>query len=107
MPLIEGRVIPFLGVGVNRCGRPTGEAWGPSRYLPDGGELTKHLIATAGDPADEPQDLLRVSQYVAVMSDTGPLYGELRRLLKADYSITGVHCFLDGLPALMHAKGFP
>ena len=37
--LVEGRVIPLLGAGVNRCGRPDGSAWDHGRYAPDGAEL--------------------------------------------------------------------
>ncbi len=25
--IADGRVVPFLGAGVNLCGRPEGEAW--------------------------------------------------------------------------------
>lgn len=110
-PLVAGRVIPFLGAGVNLCGRPAGETWGLNRYLPSGWELTKHLTEMYGyskeDPRDQDPDLLRVSQYVAVMSGTGPLYEELRRLFLAEYPRTVVHKFLARLPGVMRSKQYP
>jgi hypothetical protein len=111
-PMLEGRVVPFLGAGVNLCGRPR-DSVDPSRfarwegkYLPSGGELTEYLVRTYNYPSNEPLDLLRVSQFVAVTSGTGPLYDELRRLLvKGDYPVTAVHRFLANLPAAMRAPG--
>lgn len=41
--IAEGRVIPLLGAGVNRCGRPDDTEWGHRRYLPDGSELSHYL----------------------------------------------------------------
>lgn len=103
--LTEGRVVPLLGAGVNRCGRPDGAAWGPGRYLPDGGELARHLAAYAAYPAPDPGDLVRVSQYFAVMLGAGPLYDELRELFDADYPPTPVHRFLAELPQRLRAQG--
>ncbi len=49
--LAEGRVIPLLGAGVNRCGRPPDAGWGTGTYLPDGGELSRYLASCAAfDP---------------------------------------------------------
>jgi hypothetical protein len=111
--MLEGRVVPFLGAGVNLCGRPRDPAdptklvpWA-GKYLPSGRELTEHLVNTYNYPKEEPLDLLRVSQFVAVMSGTGPLYKELRQLLvKGEPPITAVHHFLAGLPAAMRAAGY-
>jgi hypothetical protein len=118
-PMLEGKVVPFLGAGVNLCGRPTEPD--PSdpekkrtrlvpfagKYLPSGWELTEHLVKNYRYPEGEPVDLLRVSQFVAVMSGTGPLYQELRRLVKGDFPVTPVHRFLAGLPAVMRASAAP
>ena len=96
----EGRVIPLLGAGVNRCGRPNGEGWGRERYLPDGGELARYLAEYAQYPADEDStDLVRVSQYFAAMLGSGPLYEELRELFDVNYPPTPVHEFLARLPS--------
>jgi hypothetical protein len=113
-PLLEGRVVPFLGAGVNLCGRPHDPvdssklaAW-EGCYLPSGWELTELLVRRYNYPRDEPLDLARVSQFVAVTSGTGPLYQELRRMLmKAEYPITEVHRLLASLPAAMRATGRP
>lgn len=113
-PLLEGRVVPFLGAGVNLCGRPRDPAdpskltpWAGS-YLPSGWELTEHLMNTYNYPKEEPQDLSRVSQFVAVTSGTGPLYQELRRVLvKMEYPITTVHQILASLPGAMRESGSP
>lgn len=45
--LLEGRVVPFLGAGVNLCDRPDGFVWEGSeqRYLPSGWELARELAA--------------------------------------------------------------
>ena len=76
------------------------------KYLPSGWELTEHLVRTYNYPRDEPLDLLRVSQFVAVTSGTGPLYEELRRLLvRGEHPVTAVHSFLAGLPAAMREQG--
>ncbi len=110
--LLEGRVVPFLGAGVNLCGRPHDStdasklAGWEGAYLPSGWELTELLVRKYGYPSDEPLDLLRVSQFVAVTCGTGPLYHELRQVLvKRDYPLTVVHRFLAEIPAAMRASG--
>jgi len=107
--IANGRVIPFLGAGVNLCGRPGEIDWQPgqSDYLPSGGELATYLAKGSHYPPDETQDLARVSQYVAVMTGTGPLYDELRSLFDADYPPTPLHNFLATLPAALREKGYP
>ena len=45
--LKQGRVIPFLGAGVNLCGFPRNEQdlelWKKNGWLPNGAELSRHL----------------------------------------------------------------
>jgi hypothetical protein len=107
--IANGRVIPFLGAGVNLCGRPGEIDWQPgqSDYLPSGGELASYLAEDFGYPPDETRDLARVSQYVAVMTGTGPLYEELHELFDADCPPTTLHKFLATLPAALRDKGYP
>jgi hypothetical protein len=107
--IADGRVVPFLGAGVNLCGRPAGVDWGPHQtdYLPSGGELATFLAEDFGYPGDETQDLARVSQYVAVMTGTGPLYEELHELFDADCPPTTLHKFLATLPAALRDKRYP
>jgi hypothetical protein len=107
--IADGRVVPFLGAGVNLYGRPEGVDWGPGQtdYLPSGGELARFLAEDFGYPPGETQDLARVSQYVAVMTGTGPLYEELRSLFNADYPPTPLHKLFAALPAALRDKGYP
>lgn len=107
--LAGGRAIPFLGAGVNLCGRDPTLAWHPgqSEYLPSGAELARYLAEAFDYPPSEPNDLLRVSQYVAVMQGSGPLYTELHTLFDADYPPTPLHRFLAQLPAALREKGYP
>jgi len=100
----EGRVVPFFGAGANLCGRPPDTPWQPGQYLPSGSELSAHLAKSFGYPAGDPMDLVRVSQYAAVMAGSGPLYEELRKLFDKDYRPTPLHQFFAGLPALLRDR---
>lgn len=105
--MLGGRVIPFLGAGVNLCGRPTEVKWSPgSGFLPSGGELTEYLAREFRYP-HAPDDLLRVSEYVTITDGAGPLYEELHKLFDSDYTPTCLHRFLAALPSAMRAKGLP
>ena len=105
--LVEGRVVPLLGAGVNRCGRPDGAAWDPGRYAPDGAELSRYLARYAAYPDPDAADLVRVSQYFSVMLGAGPLYDELRDVFNVDYPPTPIHRFLAGLPGEERRHGLP
>jgi hypothetical protein len=103
--MLEGRLVPLLGAGVNRCGRPDGSRWQSGRYLPDGGELARHLAHLSAYPDGQQADLVRVSQYFELMLGLGALYDELRAVLDSDYPATPVHRLLARLPALRRAAG--
>jgi hypothetical protein len=105
----KGRVVPFLGAGVNLCGRPDEVKWqsGQRTYLPSGSELAGYLADYSGMPAHDIGDLLRVSQYLTVELGLGALYEELRGLFNANYPPTSLHRFLASLPAVLRAKGYP
>ncbi|MGB8648224.1 MAG: CHAT domain-containing protein [Anaerolineae bacterium] len=105
--LVDGKVIPFIGSGANLCGRPEGKAWTRGDYLPDGPELARHLARNFGYSEDQLMDLVRVSEYVSVLSGVGPLYQELHDLLDADYPPTPLHIFLATFPGLLRQKGYP
>ncbi|HEY3181272.1 MAG TPA: SIR2 family protein [Gaiellaceae bacterium] len=105
--LLEGRVVPLLGAGVNLCGRPADARWGAgSPYLPSGIELAEYLAIEFGYPVD---DLVRVAETVAVMEGTARLYEKLRLIFDADYGPTSLHRFLARLPATLrdHGQGSP
>jgi SIR2-like domain len=105
--ITDGRLVPFLGAGVNLCGRPQDMAWQRGQYLPSGGELAAYLAENFGYPGSDRFDLVRVSQYIAVVTGSGPLYEELHSLFDVDYPPTPLHQFLATLPALLREKGYP
>jgi DNA-binding SARP family transcriptional activator len=86
--LLSGRIVPVLGL--------------------DGvGELATHLASAFDVPRDRPIDLARVSQYIATMKGSGPLYDELHALFEAAVEPTPVHRFLAQLPAFLRDRGAP
>ena len=108
--MAEGCVVPFLGAGVNCCGRPEGFSWRPgANYLPAGAELSLHLAREGGYPSAERTELtnlLRVSQYMATRKGGGPLRDALRKVLVADCKPTPVHRLFARLPKLLKAKKY-
>jgi len=107
--ILKGRIVPFLGEGANLCGRPTEKKWqfGRSDSLPSNSELAEHLAQNFKYPPNKPRELARVSQYVSVVSGSGPLYDELHSLLDADYQPTPLHYYFASLPGLLREKGYP
>lgn len=103
--ILDGRVVPLLGAGVNLCGRPAETAWSRGEYLPSGNELAQYLAKEFDYPPEEDQDLIRVSQYVMVMTGSGPLYEKLHELFDADYPPTPLHLFLAALPSAQRRLG--
>lgn len=101
----DGRLVPFLGAGVNLCDRPPGEPWRRGQYLPSGRELSSYLAESFNYPSGDVHDLVRVSQYIAVMTGSGPLYEQLHALLDADYPPTAVHRFFATLPTIARLDG--
>lgn len=97
--LVENRVVPLLGAGVNLSERAPDESWGVGVNLPSGSELAAYLAKIFYYPEERLSlDLLRVSQYAAATNGTGPLYDELRQLFHQDYRPTRVHEFFATLP---------
>lgn len=122
----DGQVVPFLGAGANLCGRPTGKGWEPGKYLPSGGELSTHLADHFKYESSEPdvecpkcksaiqfsairekQDLVRVSQFVALNAGSGPLYEQLRIVFNEDYPPTSLHNFFAKLPDELRSRKLP
>lgn len=102
----EGRVVPFLGAGVNLYCRPNGVCYQleQQQFLPNGSELAEHLSRGVEDGTIDKTDLLRVSQYIAIKEGTGPLYCELHDVFDCDYPWTPLHDFLANLPAVLREQ---
>jgi hypothetical protein len=100
--MIEGRVVPLLGAGVNLCGRPEEVVWrhGQHDYLPSGGELADFLAKRFRFPQSDAKDLARVSQFAVIRLGPQSLYDELREVFNADYPPTILHEFLAELPSV-------
>jgi DNA-binding SARP family transcriptional activator len=86
--LLAGRVVPVIG-------------------LDGAGDLAQHLASAFDVPADRPVDLARVSQYVATMQGSGPLYDELHSRFEAAVEPGPLHRFLARLPTLLRERGAP
>jgi DNA-binding SARP family transcriptional activator len=82
--MLAGRLVPLLGADV--------------------AELAGRLAAQFGY-TDGALELPRVSQYVAVMKGSGPLYDELHTALAGSTAPTAVHRFFASLPPLLRAAG--
>jgi hypothetical protein len=107
VPLLIGRkVIPFLGAGANRCGRPPG-ARREGIDIPDGTELAVHLEQGRRYPDGEKRDLQRISQFVAIKLGTGGLYDILHEVFDHEYPPTPLHALLAALPAARRELGMP
>ncbi|HEV7860842.1 MAG TPA: SIR2 family protein, partial [Pyrinomonadaceae bacterium] len=103
--LTEGELVPFFGAGVNMCGRPENVGWGPGQYLPSGAELASYLANRFSYPwAESVGDLLRVSQYVALVRGDGPLNKRLREIFIEQYPATSLHKFFARLPKILQRK---
>ncbi len=107
--IVQGRVVLFLGEDANLCGRPADKKWvcGQSDALPSSAEVAEHLARNFEYPPGAPPDLVRVSQYISVVSGSGPLYEELHSLYDNDYEPTPVHRCFASTPNLLRDKGYP
>jgi len=100
--LLRGRLVPFLGAGVNLCNRPESPPvnWTrPGEWLPNGTELASYLAVRFRYPIRSQSDieLARVSQFGATRLGPGALYDELDDVFHHDYALTDVHRFLASL----------
>lgn len=86
--LLNGRVVPVVG-------------------LAGAANLAERLASAFEYPRDRPLDLARVSQYVATMKGSGPLYDELHERFEAAVEPGPLHRFLAALPALAREHGAP
>jgi DNA-binding SARP family transcriptional activator len=84
---LAGRLVPVLGADVAALAA----------------QLAEHFQY----PEAVDRQLTRVSQYVAVMRGSGPLYDELHTLLAVPAVPTAVHRLLAALPPLLRDRGVP
>jgi hypothetical protein len=93
----QGRVVPFIGAGINLCGRvpPIFEL---GSNLPSGGELAKHLADEFNYPSPSSLDLARVAQFVLATKRNGPLYVALRKVFTNHMKPTILHDVLAKAP---------
>ena len=105
--IVEGRLTPFLGAGVNLVGRPDQERFSlGSGWLPSGQELARYLADTAGFEQEGALDLARVSQWIEVMDGSGPLYEKLHEIFDGNFPITEMHQLLAELPRMLRDRGW-
>jgi hypothetical protein len=98
--ILDGRVVVFVGPKMNVA--PSSHAEHP---VPSDWELARELAATYRYEGNNPPDLATVSQYVATIAGTGPLYDSLRAILNRDYQPTNAHRALSSLCATVRAAG--
>jgi SIR2-like domain len=98
-----GSVVPFLGAGANLCERPPDSDW-EAGYLPSGAELAAYLSTPYGYP-DTDRDLLRVAQWVDLVSSPRALVDELHAIFSRDYRPNKLHRFLAEMPQRMRGGG--
>ncbi len=68
-------------------------------------DLAERLASAFDYPRDRPLDLARVSQYVATMRGSGPLYDELHERFEAAVEPGPLHHFAASLPGLARDHG--
>jgi hypothetical protein len=99
-----GSVVPFLGAGANLLERPADARWESDGYLPSGAELAAYLAEPYAYPEHD-LDLLRVSQWVDLVSSPRALVDELHRVFSREYRPNKLHRFFAGLPQTLREHG--
>jgi hypothetical protein len=96
--LKAGRVVPFLGAGVNFDRRPGGASWSTSAtFLPSGAELSEFLAARANFPSKDARDradLPKVASYFAETTARQRLRQRLHEVFDRDCSPCDIHTYL-------------
>jgi hypothetical protein len=106
--ILRGRLVPFLGAGVNLCDRPHDLAWNAEStlHLPNGNELAnelaKQVAVTCPNPCTYercpmPRDLAHTSQQLVTFLDEGPLYELLHNIFSVNVLPTSAHRFIASL----------
>lgn len=104
--ILNGRLVPFLGVGVNLIGRPEEAKWAQGQYAPTSQELAAYLAESYHYPDADSENVVGVSQYISVMNPQETLKGELHSVFDADYPSTRLHRFLATVAQTLREKGY-
>jgi SIR2-like domain len=111
--ILRGKVVPFLGAGVNLCNRPPGATWtwDAKDLLPSGGELAEALAEKLHRPqpvtcvnpecrCPQPErDLVKVSQEIVTYLKDGELRETVHSVFQGKPQVTQVHDFLASIGA--------
>lgn len=104
--ILNGRLVPFLGVGVNLIGRPQEAHWAQGQYAPTSQELAAYLAESYHYPDADSENVVGVSQYISVMNPQETLKGELHSVFDADYPATRLHRFFATMAQTLREKGY-
>lgn len=102
----KGRVIPFLGAGVNFGERRPADAKWTGHvcgFLPSGGELAHFLASTTSFPSEDEHDLTdlaKVSSYFVEATARSRLRERLHEVFDRDYATCDIHTYLAEITAL-------
>lgn len=105
--LKRGKVVPFLGAGVNVWDRGDG-AWEPwaRQNFPSGGELASYLAEEFRPATDGPVNLERIALDISIDPGEASLYGVLHDVFDVDAPPTDLHHLIAALPDELRAKGW-
>ena len=100
--LREGKVVPFIGAGVNFGTRPQDQTWNAreSAFLPSAAELSGYLAHRANFPSDdvrERNDLAKVASYFVDTVARSALRARLRHIFAREYVPATIHTYLAKL----------
>lgn len=98
----NGRVVPFLGAGVNMGPpQPCVEGEEPAARLPSGAELSRslaHLVRFPSESDQELADLAKVASYYVETSGRRSLREMLHETFNKDYAPRKIHEYLAEVP---------
>jgi hypothetical protein len=100
--LREGKVVPFLGAGVNFGSRPVNAEWKEptSPFLPSGSELSTYLARRIGFPSKDKHDLADLAKVASYFVDTSArrrLRERLQNIFVREYQPASIHTYLAEL----------
>ena len=104
--LVNGRLIPFLGAGVNLIDRPPDALWKlGAPFSPSGREVAQYLAQKVSYPEFDNDDLIRVAQYGELVVGRQLLTTMLREIFDSVGEPTRLHSVLARLSRLLRRQG--